>query len=546
MKNLIISLLLIICTSTFTFAATFVVNNNGDTNDANTSDNICADSSGNCTLRAAIQQANASPGDDTITFALVTPATITLANGELRIDSNITIDGLGARNLIIDGNNASGVLSIGGFGGTFIIVRISGLTVTNGNSGGRTGGGILNYGTLNLSDVTIRNNVSLNSGGGIRNSGTLNLSDVTIRNNVSSISGGGISNTGTLNINRSTINNNTSASSNFSGGGIANFNSANISNTTISNNSAGRGGGISNSLEVQSASPRMTLNNVTISNNTAFSRGGGISNEGVGSIAIVRNTIIAQNNGFFDDINVLFRSSDIDGSFNSLGNNFIGNGTNGSGFINGVNGDKVGTSANPIDPLLGALQNNGGQTDTRALLAGSPAIDMGNNCVFTATCLSNNPIQPLTTDQRGIGFSRFIGSAVDIGAFEVQSPPTPTPTPTPIPTPTPTPTPTPQTCTPSTTVSEGDLFAGGIASFGVSSGAGSVTVDHVNAGTGLQSLTVVGTPINAVVNIPAFTPGTFAPIVVTFTTPNPTLPTDFTLRAASTFHAAFIRVRCSP
>ncbi len=112
------------------------------------------------------------------------------------------------------------------------------------------------------------------------------------------------------------------------------------------------------------------------------------------------------------------------------------------------------------------------------------------------------------------------------------------------PTPTPTPSPTPQTCTPFTTVTEGDLFPGGFVSFGVSSGPGSVTVDHVNAGTGLQSFTVVGTPTNATVNMPAYTPGTFAPVTVTFTAINPALAVDFTLRAASTFHAANIRVRC--
>jgi hypothetical protein len=94
-------------------------------------------------------------------------------------------------------------------------------------------------------------------------------------------------------------------------------------------------------------------------------------------------------------------------------------------------------------------------------------------------------------------------------------------------------------------VTEGDLFPGGIVSFGVTSGPGSVTIDHVNAGTGTQSITVVGVPINAVVNIPAFTPGTFNPVVVTFTTTNTDMAVDFTLRAASTFHAAFIRVRCN-
>ena len=124
--------------------------------------------------------------------------------------------------------------------------------------------------------------------------------------------------------------------------------------------------------------------------------------------------------------------------------------------------------------------------------------------------------------------------------------PTPGASPTPVASPTPTPTPTPggNVCTPTTTVTEGDLFPGGIPSFGVSSGPGSVTIDHVDAGTGTRSITVVGTPTNATVNIPAFVPGTFAPVNVTFTAINPALPVDFTLRAASQFHAVFIRARC--
>ena len=98
---------------------------------------------------------------------------------------------------------------------------------------------------------------------------------------------------------------------------------------------------------------------------------------------------------------------------------------------------------------------------------------------------------------------------------------------------------------PMTTVTEGNLFPGGLASFGVTSGVNSVTVDHVNAGTGLQSFTVVGVPTNATVNIPPFTPGTFAPVTATFTAIN-NAPVEFMLRAASTFHAANILVRCVP
>ena len=99
-------------------------------------------------------------------------------------------------------------------------------------------------------------------------------------------------------------------------------------------------------------------------------------------------------------------------------------------------------------------------------------------------------------------------------------------------------------CTPTTAVTEGDLFPGGIVSFGVTSGPGTVTADHVNAGSGLQSFTVVSSS-NVMISIPAFTPGTFNPVTATFSIVNPNLPVDFTLRAASSFHSAFIRARCA-
>jgi hypothetical protein len=101
-----------------------------------------------------------------------------------------------------------------------------------------------------------------------------------------------------------------------------------------------------------------------------------------------------------------------------------------------------------------------------------------------------------------------------------------------------------EVCAPTTTVTEGDLSPGGTVSFGVSSGPGSVTVDHINSGSGLQSFTMVSSS-NAVVNIPAFTPGTFDPATLTFTVMNQNLPVDFRLRAASTSSAIFIRVRCA-
>ena len=70
-----------------------------------------------------------------------------------------------------------------------------------------------------------------------------------------------------------------------------------------------------------------------------------------------------------------------------------------------------GTQASPIDPLLGALADNGGPTQTHALLTGSPAIDAAGDCVADLS---------ITTDQRGI--SRPQGTACDIGAFEPPPP----------------------------------------------------------------------------------------------------------------------------
>jgi hypothetical protein len=99
------------------------------------------------------------------------------------------------------------------------------------------------------------------------------------------------------------------------------------------------------------------------------------------------------------------------GIFESQGHNLIGVG-GGIGFVNGVNGDLVGTFLDPLDPKLGPLANNGGPTQTQALLAGSPTIDRGDNTDL------------LPTDQRGAGFPRIKdGNAdgiarVDIGAFE--------------------------------------------------------------------------------------------------------------------------------
>ncbi len=100
-------------------------------------------------------------------------------------------------------------------------------------------------------------------------------------------------------------------------------------------------------------------------------------------------------------------------------------------------------------------------------------------------------------------------------------------------------------CTPTMTVTEGDLFPGGPDSFNLSGGPGTITIKHINAGTGLQSLTVVNSSGNSAVNIPDFTSGTYEPVVVNFNQIISGYAMEFSLRVASTYHAANIRVRCS-
>src|SRR5262245_50228004 len=90
--------------------------------------------------------------------------------------------------------------------------------------------------------------------------------------------------------------------------------------------------------------------------------------------------------------------------------NLIGNAGSAGGLVNGVNGNIVGA-----DPKLGPLADNGGPTQTMALLPGSPALNAGSNALIPAG---------VTTDQRGGTFSRIWGGGtVDIGAFEVQDDP---------------------------------------------------------------------------------------------------------------------------
>src|SRR5262245_44795183 len=166
-----------------------------------------------------------TPAGGTVDFQSGLTGTIPLTSGELAISKNLTITGPGASALTVSGNHASRVFDIAaGF-----TVAISGLTIADGSVTNANGGGILNAGTLTLTDCLLSGNstsgmFTTGNGGGIYNSGgTLTITASTLMNNSASgaVGGGGISNqSGTLTITESTFSHNSAAD----GGGIDNEN----------------------------------------------------------------------------------------------------------------------------------------------------------------------------------------------------------------------------------------------------------------------------------------------------------------------------------
>jgi hypothetical protein len=260
------------------------------------------------------------------------------------------------------------------------------------------------------------------------NSGSATISNCTFSGNTSD---GGIGNSGNLTIDNSTISGNKAvgspaystaglsaggdypATDGFAGGiyttnGTLTINSSTIAdNEAIGGSSAGlatyggyAGNGYGAGLYINSGT--VTINNSTFADNQAIGGagyfagtgyGGGIYNAAGPSALQMHDTILADNTA---DV-----GPDLDGGVTSQGYNLIGNTSGGSGFI--------ASDLLNVNPQLGSLQNNGGPTQTMALLAGSPAINAGDN--------TNAP----SYDQRGPGFPRIVNGTIDIGAFEVQN-----------------------------------------------------------------------------------------------------------------------------
>lgn len=332
---------------------------------------------GNSTMPPAYAANGGAIAANGIGVPTAVPATLNLKNCTLSGNTANNGGGIVAGNAVvtldacvISNNHAVGLDSGSGGGGIFLTGTSTSGTLTNGtlvsgNSGKADGGGICVFSaTFTILNGTVSSNTAVLNGGGIYNS--------TIS-------------PGTISLSTSTVSGNTAVGD---GGGVYSIGACSLTNSTVSGNKGRYGGGITGNA---------TLNFVTVTNNTATAAGGGLYPVYPAFAISVNNTIVGKNTAP--------AGPDAAESVKSLGYNLIGN-TAGFALYNVLTGNLLN-----VDPKLGPLTYNGGQTLTHALLAGSPAMDAAD------------PIGYLATDQRGMvrpdGGSTLGTAKPDIGAFEV-------------------------------------------------------------------------------------------------------------------------------
>jgi hypothetical protein len=406
----------------------FLVNDLGDAPDASSGDGSCRTTSGSCTLRAALAESNAGAS----AIAIVVPAGTLLPASPLSVTRGVELFGNCAGGTRIDGQNAVQPLRI-----TAGPTLVSDLTIENGSvvaSSTGSGGGIwINNGGTSAIDVTLENLVVRNNrvtgsaiggGGGIYAGGWNGIVNLAFRRSLIEGNGG----TGV-----------------FEGGGFYIHDAgpgvhASVESCTFIRNSApdtGHGGALSSHARSLTITGSLFQDNTGGRGALALSTGSGVpisvynstfySNDGAvefnsPSAAEFRNNTFARNSAGGMGVGAVFEGSGA-GAI-SLVNNILSENTDGSSSIrscsSGLSFVSLGHNLNdstdcsltsPGDltstlARLGVLQNNGGLTDTLALLSGSPARNSGDDTRCPAA------------DQRGA--ARLTDGLCDIGAFESQ------------------------------------------------------------------------------------------------------------------------------
>lgn len=405
-------------------SATFPVNSTLDEPDGSAGDGKCETVPGNgvCTLRAAVLEASAITSTP---HKIIVPAGIYLlkpfsreVSVELRPAGQISIEGAGIGKTIIDatdlrdnvnGSAARNQYPVFWVGGAATILSLSRLTIQNSHyEGGGTIGAIFISGALlNLSEVALVNNTGVATSAAIANYlGTITVRDSLFLNN-SAPNCGALSSIGIATISNSTFVGNKATAG--PGGAICTVftnvsrdalvsDRMSITNTTFYGNSAAtQGGAIYAGTFPATGTVGLQLLNVTFDSNSApFG-------------ASIGWDLVGANNALVSAENTIFSNS-LGGGENCIrggASQFISRGHNISSDSScpfDQSGDLVNT-----DPLLGPLADNGGLTQTQALLGGSPAIDAGSkNCtVFD----QRGTVRPIDGNKDG-------KAVCDVGAVE--------------------------------------------------------------------------------------------------------------------------------
>lgn len=385
-----------------TAALTLSVNSTDDYPDRTPYDGICMATNGECTLRAAVTEANAARGSEIVlgsgVFALTIPPNTRgggEADGDLDVSLSVTIRGAGAGRTRI----------VGAMGDRIFLLRgceeahFEDLSIEGGRAPRASGGGLFNEGscTVHMNNVRVAEN-SAAEGGGIANgpNGIMELDHVDVRSNHATERGGGIANQGTFSMTRSTLTNNTSAKGAAGAylDGRTRVDRSTFS-TNLANYFAGRAAG---GIHVAGYS---TLTNITVSGNDGFPGGVLVT----GTAELTHATIADNQIGLMNDddsgttmvtASILYDPSypACAGTIYTFGFNI----DNGDTCMFWHHSDRTHT-----DPMLGDLASDLGPTAVRPLGPSSPAYDMVSRD-FAAT------------DQRGVSRDRGRG---DAGSYEI-------------------------------------------------------------------------------------------------------------------------------
>jgi CSLREA domain-containing protein len=386
----------------------FVVDSLADVVDDDLTDDLCRTTTGDCTLRAAIQQANLIPGMIEIELGAGTHLLAISGSGEddaltgdLDVDTPVTIRGVGAGLTTVDAGDVDRAFDIGIPAHVATnapeVSFVEDLTITGGDAGPDNGGAIATLRDLRVQRVVLSGNYARRGSAisSVRTAGTFGVdpSVVEVVDSTATLNSGALPLfLATARVTGSSLIDNTATIA--TNGGAGEFGRLRLTNSTVSGNHA-------------DATGAFFAGQAVIESSTIYGNSGNFSPGGVFllELSVFHNSIIADNLAGVTPDQCAFNPLAI----TSFGYNVSGTGPADCDLTEG-------TDQTLTDPLLDPLANNGGLTLTHLPGAGSPAIDSGDPLLCPPLDQRGSP-RPADGDLNG-------SSVCDVGAVEVPEPAT--------------------------------------------------------------------------------------------------------------------------